>query len=93
MIKTLKVGTIVLVSHGAYSDYTVDCVARVLKPINKTVWAKMKAACGAKSEADEFYGDLNFALPWFLDNGYLVELESRGMHLGSYNELRNWEAE
>jgi len=92
MTKTLKVGTIVLVSHGAYSDYTVDCVVRVLKPINKTVWSKMKAACGAKSEAvKEFYSDLHFALPWFLDNEYLVELENREMHLGSYNELRNWE--
>ena len=91
MNKTLKVGTTVLVAHGAYSDYSVDCVARVLKPINKKVWETMKAACGVKSKEDQFYGDLHYALPWFLENGYLEEIEHYEMHLGSYNELRNWE--
>ena len=91
MTKDIPAGTLVLVSQGEYSDYTVLAVARTLKPIDEKVWDEMKAACKSLRETDaNSWGELSHALPWFLKNGYMEEVEHQEMHLG-YIDLLNWE--
>lgn len=89
----IKAGAVVCFSTGCYSDYSVGSFARVLKPINEAVWKDMTDACTHPREWDKD-GDPRFnsdeAVPWFVKNGYIEEVEYQELHLGDYAETPKW---
>lgn len=94
-VETLKPGTIVYFSEGCYSGYGVMGMARVLKPFAKKVFEEMVAACTHPPEYDK-EGDPRFhseeAMPWFLKNGYIEEIEYQELYLGDYSfDTPRWE--
>lgn len=88
----LPAGTTVMFSSGCYSDYSVQRVARLLKPLNEAAWNEMLAAAThatSYSEHLRFHSDE--AMEWLLKNGYIEDLEYVEMHLGDYGDSPKWE--
>lgn len=94
-VETLKPGQIIYFSTGCYSGYGVCGVARVLKPFAKKVFEQMVSDCTRAPEYDKdeeprFNSDE--AMPWFVNNGYIEEVDYQELHLGDYSfETPRWE--
>ena len=89
--KAVPAGTLLLLSRGEYSDYSIVALCRVLKPIDQTVWAVMGAACTGHCERNPERFDDSRALPWLIEKGYVEEVEYRELHLGDYGRCSLWE--
>ncbi len=88
----IKASSTVLFATGCYSDYSVGCLGRVLKPINKAVWDEMvKGATVAPSYAPEPRFESAAAMAWLIANGYIEEVTYVGLHLGDYGDTPKWE--
>lgn len=89
----IAVGETVAFSSGEYSDYRIGSFAKVLKPINQEVWELMREACTEPPEYDKT-ADPRFdeykAVPWFVSNGYIEEIEYTELHLGDYGRCPDW---
>jgi len=72
----LEVGELVLLTSGAYSDYEVLLLGRVLRPLTREVY---EAACVALRSGD--YVDPNQLAAWLLREGYLEEVEFKELAL------------
>ena len=89
MTDEIPAGKLLLISQGAYSDYTVCSIARLLKPINKEVWDRLIAEF--RAESDWAYDAMDKMVPRLIKDGYIEEVEYQELYLGSYGELRTWE--
>jgi hypothetical protein len=90
----IEAGEVVAFSSGEYSDYGISGFSKVLKPLNKTVWDEMVAACTAPPDYDpdddpRFHDDR--VMPWLVKNGYIEEIEYTELHLGAYRRAPAWE--
>lgn len=89
----MKVGEFIYFSSGEYSDYSVGPICKLLKPITKADWQEMIAAC--KSDVDWRPFEQGEAVPWFIANGFVEELDATEAHLGDYCGVPEypWEGE
>lgn len=85
MREPIKVGTLVAFSNGEYSDYSVNGFARVTKDIDADVWMLMVQEC---SDSRRF--NAGMAVPWFVRNGYVEELEYQELWFGDYGNAPAW---
>lgn len=92
MTATIPVGTLVLLTTGAYSDFEVGALLRVRRPIDADVWAQLGAACTGKDDPKypNFF-DHSLAVPWLLAQGYAEEVAMTELHTDSYGEQTPWE--
>lgn len=98
MSKILEVGAgkIVVFSRGEYSDYGYDGVFLALEHITPEMFADAADAAKAKAKAENSkeawydgsdYGADGYFIPEMVRRGWLVDLEYREIHTGSYGEL------
>lgn len=80
----IGVGQVIALTSGEYSSYRVISFAKVLKPINAAVWDEMVKACTTRHELypeEPPYFDDEKATPWFVDQGYIEDVEYTELHL------------
>lgn len=79
----IKEGTILVLEHGEYSDYTFDGPFRVLKEFDQAIIsAEFRAQFvppyqGARPDESDFIG-------WLARNGYVENLAAHRWHIGCY---------
>lgn len=85
-----KVGSYVTVECGEYSDFYVLSVVKVLKPITEEVFKEMADfSLNVVSPKYSTY-DTSQALSYLISNGFVEEVETTSMHLGSYGDKPTW---
>lgn len=89
--KEIPAGTIVALSSGEYSDYSVLMFARVIKPLNADVWQEMGTGCQDSEVSHDYeYCNLYKCAPWLVTNGYIEEIEYTELHVGAYGHMPDW---
>ena len=93
----LKTGALLVFTTGEYSDKCVHGPFRVLRDFNLNdaceAWCGQRAPInlhdlGEDSPDGEFFlADEYTFIAWLADNDYLVDVEARSIHLGSYSRL------
>ena len=76
-------GQLILVSNGAYSDYTVMNLWRVLKPFDSQVIVEAWLTLHPEQRA-AYHGDFDAFGAWVLAEGYVELVEHHEWFLGSY---------
>ena len=87
----IKKGTLLLVTKGEYSDYTVSTVCFVQKDFEPVavrdefrIWWKDQPLPEGRTAL--YAGDeMNAFLPWLLRSDYLLEAAHEEWHLGDYD--------
>lgn len=79
-INIIKAGTLLTISTGCYSDYSVHGVFRVLKDITQEDYESFRVE-------DDGWCDLSEVIAKMATLGYIENVESTELHLGSYGEL------
>ena len=80
-IATIKAGTLLTISTGEYSDYHVHGVFRVLKDITQDDYDSFRV------EDEDRFSDPSDAIARMAILGYIEDVPSTELHLGSYGEL------
>lgn len=78
-IETIKAGTLLTISTGEWSDYNVHGVFRVLKDITQDDYDAFRV--------EDEYCDVANVLARMATSGYIEDVPSTELHLGSYGEL------
>ena len=84
----IKKGELITIATGAYSDYSISGVFRVLADFNPQEQME-KFAAETPLEDDDTYRDLSEFIAWISRSGLLEPLESREWHIGSYGRLES----
>lgn len=84
MIETIKSGTLLTVSTGEYSDYSVHGVFRALKDIT---YEDLREARKAQPGEYDEYCDIKQIIAFLATQGYIEDVPSLELHLGAYGEL------
>lgn len=80
-IETIKAGTLLTISTGEYSDYNVHGVFRVMKDITQDDYDAFRV------EDENGFCDVANVLARMATSGYIEDVPSTELHLGSYGEL------
>lgn len=86
-------GQTVMFSSGCYSDYSVGCIGKLLKPLNEAAWNEMCAFANGPSEwrPNGGYFETDKAMTWLREHGYIEDMEYVELHLGDYGDAPKWE--
>lgn len=79
-INTIKAGTLLTISTGAWSDYHVHGVFRVLKDITQDDYEQFRLN-------DENEYDLHMCIAKMFRSGYIEDVPSVELHLGDGSDL------
>lgn len=96
-ILEVHAGKIVVFSRGEYSDYGYIGIFLALEHIAEKMFSDAVDAAKAKaraenaketwSDGDDDYGADGYFLPEMVRRGWLMDLEYREIHTGSYGDL------
>jgi hypothetical protein len=78
-----KVGDLLHITSGEYSDKCTQTIARVVVSFDK---AAMIAAFKLSNDTEEYDVQSRF-VKWLIHQGVVEEMEYSVMHLGGYSEL------
>ena len=95
-INVFKVGTLMAISKGEYSDYCIEGLFKVLKDFDAKeqmiVWAKETDREILKEEITNDYNNKNIDfMEWLNRTGFIEDVEYRELHTGNYGDTILWE--